>query len=166
MPEHRSFWPDERRHAGAFGGTEMRKLMIAAAALAVLAATPAAAQQSSMKPGPLWTAARIYVEDGQMPNYMDYLTKTWVDLQDYSKAQGWLLEYHVLQSVNPRDGEPNIVLLTRFNDFPSAAETDRRNDLINKRLGLDSHGAAAASGERTKIRKQMGSVMYRELLKR
>lgn len=139
----------------------MRNLMIAAAALAVLAATPAAAQRSSMRPGPLWTAARIYVEDGQMPNYMDYLTKTWIGLQDYSKAQGWLLEYHVLQSVNPRDGEPNIILLTRFNDFPSAAETDRRND-----LGLDSHGAAAASGERSKMRKQMGSVMYRELLKR
>lgn len=144
----------------------MRRLLICAAALAVLTTAPAVAQESSMKPGPLWTAARIYVEDGQMQNYMDYLVKDWMAIQDYAKSQGWLLEYNVLQSVNPRDGEPNIILITRYNDFPSAAETERRNALINQRMGLDTRGAAAASGQRIKMRKLMGSVMYREMLKR
>lgn len=144
----------------------MRRLLICAAALAVLTTAPAVAQESSMKPGPLWTAARIYVEDGQMQNYMDYLVKDWMAIQDYAKSQDWLLEYNVLQSVNPRDGEPNIILITRYNDFPSAAETERRNALINQRMGLDTRGAAAASGQRIKMRKLMGSVMYREMLKR
>jgi hypothetical protein len=145
----------------------MRKLTISAVALAIACTSaPAAAQQSSMKPGPLWTAARIYVEDGQMQNYMDYLTKDWMVIQDYAKSQGWLLEYHVLQSINPRDGEPNIILITRYNDFPSAAETERRNTLINQRMGLDPHSAAAASGNRVKMRRLMGSVMYREMQKR
>lgn len=144
----------------------MRRLLIGAAALAVLAGTPAIAQESSMKPGPLWTAARISVEDGQMQNYMDYLTKTWMAQQEYAKSQGWLFEYHVLQSLNPRDGEPNIILITRYNDFPSAAETERRNKILNQRLGLDDHGAAAASGDRLKMRRLMGSVLYREMLKR
>lgn len=145
----------------------MRKLMISLAAMAaVLAAGPAIAQQSTMRSGAMWSAARIAVEDGQMQNYMDYLTKTWMANQEYSKAQGWLLEYHVLQSVNPRDGEPNIVLITRFNDMPSAAESDRRNDIINKRMSLDDHSNASASGERNKMRHLMGSVLYREMLKR
>lgn len=145
----------------------MKKTLFAAlAAISLIAVSPAAAQQSSMKPGPMWTASRISVDDGQMQNYMDFLTKTWMANQEYSKSQGWMLDYHVLQSVNPRDGEPNIVLLTSFTDMPSAAEADRRTDILNKRLSQDDHAAAAASGERNKMRHQMGSVLYREMLKR
>ena len=145
----------------------MRKFLMGAAALAVLATmSPVAAQQSSMKPGSLWTAGRIAVEEGQMQNYMDYLTRTWMANQEFAKSQGWLLEYHVLQSVNPRDGEPNIVLITRFNDMPSAAESERRNEIMNKRMNQDDRSATAASGERNKMRRLMGSVLYREMLKR
>ncbi|MEO5611662.1 MAG: hypothetical protein ABIT68_02690 [Sphingomicrobium sp.] len=144
----------------------MRTYLIGIAAAAMLATTPAIAQQSTMKPGPMWTAGRIAVEDGQMQNYMDYLTKTWMANQEFAKSQGWLLDYHVLQSLNPRDGEPNIVLLTSFADMPSAAEADRRNDILNKRQSQDDHSSAAASGDRNKMRHQMGSVLYREMLKR
>lgn len=145
----------------------MRKILIGATALAMLVGSaPAMAQQSSMKAGPMWTAGRILVEDGQMQNYMDYLTRSWMANQDYAKAQGWLLDYHILQSVNPRDGEPNIILITRFKDMPSAAENERRTEILNKRLQQDAHSAAAASGARNAMRKQLGSVLYREMLKR
>lgn len=145
----------------------MRKLIMSAAALALaVSAVPALAQQSSMKAGSLWTAARIDVADGQMQKYMDFLTKTWMANQEYAKSQGWLLEYHVLQSVNPRDGEPNIILITRYNDFPSAEESERRAAIMNQRMNVDAHGAAAASGQRNAMRRQMGSVLYREMVKR
>ncbi len=145
----------------------MNKWIIGAAMLAsALTAMPATAQDSSYKLGPLWTAGRIDVEDGQLENYMDFITRTWMANQEFAKSQGWLLEYHVLQSVNPRDGEPDIILITRYNDFPSAAETERRDDIIEKRMSQDDHSAAAASGQRNKMRRQMGSVLYRELLKR
>ena len=144
----------------------MRNLLIGAAALAVAMSAPAVAQQSSMKPGAMWSAGRIAVEEGQMQNYMDYLTKTWMANQEYSKSQGWLLDYHVLQSINPRDGEPNIILITRFADMPTAAEADRRSDILNKRMSQDDHAAAAASGVRNKMRNLMGSVLYREMVKR
>ena len=145
----------------------MRKYVIGAAALAmIVGAGPALAQQSSMKPGAMWTAARIEVADGQMQNYMDYLTRTWMANQDYAKSQGWLLDYHVLQSINPRDGEPNIILISRFKDMPSAAESERRNMLIEKRMQQDAHTADSASGARNTMRKLQGSVLYREMLKR
>ncbi len=145
----------------------MHKLILTAlGAGLMLSAAPAVAQQSSMKPGAMWTAGRIEVADGQMQNYMDFLTKTWMANQEFSKSQGWLLDYHVLQSVNPRDGEPNIVLITRFADMPTAAEAERRNDILQKRMNQDAHAAAAASGGRNTMRKQMGSVLYREMLKR
>lgn len=145
----------------------MRKLMLAAlGAGLMLVAAPAVAQDSSVKVGPFWQAARIYVEDGQTENYMDYLTKTWTAQQEFAKSQGWLLEYHILSSVNPRDGEPNVILLTRFNDFPSAAEVERRSALMNQHMNLTDRSAAAASGDRMKMRKLMGSALYREMLKR
>lgn len=141
-------------------------LMTALGAGMMLTAAPAFAQESSMKPGAMWTAGRIEVADGQMQNYMDYLTKTWMANQEYAKSQGWLLDYHVLLSVNPRDNEPNIILITRFADMPTAAEAERRNAILEKRMNQDAHSAAAASGVRNTMRKQMGSVLYREMLKR
>lgn len=145
----------------------MRSTILAAlGAATILFGSPAAAQQSTVKPGPLWTAVRIDVEDGQFENYMDFVTKTWMDNQAFAKSQGWLLDYWVLESVNPRDNEPNIILITRYNDFPSAKEIEQRNDIMNKRMQLDDRGQDAASGQRGSMRKLMGSVMYRELQKR
>ena len=144
----------------------MRKYLIGAAFLATLATTPVAAQQSSYKLGPMWTAGRIDVEDGQYENYMDWLMKVWESNQAFAKSQGWLLDYHILDSVNPRDGEPDLILITRFADFPSVAEIERRNEILNKRMNQDDHSADAASGQRNKMRRQMGSVLYREILKR
>jgi hypothetical protein len=145
----------------------MKPWIIGAAALAsAFTAMPALAQESSYKLGPLWTAARIDVEDGQYENYVDWLNKVWVDNQAFAKKQGWIMDYYVLDNINARDGEPDLILLTRFKDFPSVAELDRRNAIINKRMSQDDHTADAASGERKKMRRQMGSVMYRELQKR
>ena len=97
---------------------------------------------------------------------MDWLMKVWADNQAFAKSQGWILDYHILDSVNPRDGEPDLILITRFADFPSAQEIDRRNAIMNERMKQDDHSADAASGKRNEMRRQMGSVLYRELVKR
>lgn len=145
----------------------MKKWIIGMAALAsALSSAPALAQDSSYKLGPLWTASRIIVEDGQFENYMDFLTKTWSDNQAFAKSQGWILDYYILSNVNAREGEPDIILLSRFADFPSVKETERRSAIMNKRMSQDDHQAEAASGDRRKMRKLAGSVLYRELQKR
>ena len=138
-------------------------MIVLAAMASSVAAVPALAQESSYKLGPLWTAARIDVEDGQYENYMDWLMKVWASNQAFAKSQGWILDYYILDNVNLRDGEPDLILITRFADFPSVAEIDRRNAIINKRMSQDDHSADAASGQRVKMRRQMGSVMYREI---
>jgi hypothetical protein len=145
----------------------MKKIVICAAALAILATSaPALGQQSAVKPGPLWTAARIDVEDGQYENYMDWLTKVWVPNQEFAKSQGWISDYYILDNINARDGEPDIILISRFKDFPSAEEIERRNAVMNERMKQDDHSADAASGQRGKMRRLMGSILYREMQKR
>lgn len=67
----------------------MRNLILATlGAGLMLSATPVMGQQSSMKPGAMWVAARIDVADGQMQNYMDYLTTTWMANQEFCKVAG------------------------------------------------------------------------------
>lgn len=144
----------------------MRKSLILLAALAGTFAVPATAQQSALKMSSLWDVSRIDVEDGQDQNYADYLVKTWVPNQEFAKAQGWIQDYYILDNVNARDGEPDLILITRYADHPSVAEMERRNAIMNKRMNQDDHSAAAASGDRTKMRKLMGTVLYRELTKR
>lgn len=142
----------------------MRKMILAAlAAATMLSSTPAFTQESSYTAGSLWTASRIKVEDGQFEKYMDYLTSTWRANQDYSKAQGWILDYHILNSVNAREGEPDLILLTRFTDMPTAAESERRSKILNARMKQDDHSAESASGTRGSMRKLAGTILYREL---
>ena len=73
------------------------------------------AQDSSVKAGSLWQANRIYVEDGQFENYMDWLTKTWMAQAGICRnLKGWMLEYHILsEREQARDGEPNVYPASR-----------------------------------------------------
>jgi hypothetical protein len=145
----------------------MRKLLLGATALFLSAASaPGLTQQSSVKPGTLWTSVRIDVKEGQYENYMDYLTKVWIPSQDFAKSQGWITEYHILNTMNAREGEPDIILVTRFNDFPSAAEMERRDAIMNERMKQDDHSSDAAFGQRGTMRQMLGSITYREVVKR
>ena len=145
----------------------MRKYLYSALAAATLfGASPAMAQDSSYKAGAMWNASRIDVEDGQFENYMDFITSTWRGNQEFAKSQGWLLDYHILENINARDGEPDIILLTRFADMPTAAESERHGKILNARMKQDDHSADAASGKRGSMRKLMGTVLYRELVAR
>ena len=124
----------------------MRKFVIAAV-LAFISAVPAQAGQS-VTLVLNWTPAADH-----SPFY-------------YAKSQGWISDYYILDNINSRDGEPDVILVTRYNDFPSAAEIERRNALINERMKQDDHSADAASGQRTKMRTLTGSILYREMVKR
>lgn len=143
--------------------------LIAAAAAGMAVAAPAAAQQSSApqqssyRLGPLWNMSMIDVEDGQFEAYMDWLSRQWQDNQKFAKQQGWLLDYYILANENSRPGEPDLYLVTRYNDFPSTKEIERRDEIILKRMQMDARTADQQSGQRGTMRKQMGSMLLREL---
>ena len=120
-------------------------------------------QRSSYELGPLWSVSMIDVEDGQFENYMDWLSQQWRSNQAFAKQQGWLLDYHILGNENRRPGEPDLYLITRFKDYPSAAENERREAIMLRRMQTDVRTAEQQSGQRSVMRKQMGSMMLREL---
>ncbi len=142
------------------------KTLVAGAAMLIAAAqvTPATAQESSYKPGTVWEAGRIDVLPGQFENYMDWLATSWKKIQELGKAEGVVVEYHVLATNNPRAGEPDLILIVEYKDYLTTAQQEAMRKKVNALLAQDNRQASTASGERGKMREQLGSTEYQELI--
>lgn len=134
------------------------------AASATLVPTAASAQESSYRPGTVWDASRIDVLPGQFENYMDYLATTWKKIQELGKAEGVIVEYHVLATNNARAGEPDLILLVEYKDYQTTAQQEAMRKKVQAALALDNRSAAAGNAERMKMRDSLGSTEYQELI--
>ena len=142
----------------------MKSVFVGAAMIAANLITPAMAQESNYKPGTVWNASRIDVLPGQFENYMDYLATTWKKNQEMAKADGIVLDYHVLSVNNARQGEPDLVLIVEYKDYQTTAQQEAFSKKVEAMMAQDSRKQDAASGARTKMRELMGSIEYQELV--
>ncbi len=145
--------------------TRMKSLM-AGAALMIAAALPtsAIAQESSYKPGTVWDVSRIDVLPGQFENYLDYLATSWKKIQEFGKAEGVIVNYHVLSTNNPRHGEADLILVVEYKDYMTTAQQESMQKKVNALLSQDNRQANAAGAARTKMRESLGSTEYQELV--
>ncbi len=145
---------------------KMFKTMMAGAALAFTAAlaTPATAQETSYKPGSVWTASRIHVLPGQFDNYMDWLAGDWKRMREFAKKEGVELNYHILSVNNARKDEPNLILLIESKDYLPTAQQEAFNKKLNAYLASDDRKQGAAGAARGTMREQWGSIEYQELI--
>ena len=139
--------------------------LVAGAAMLIAAAqvAPVMAQESSYTPGTVWEVGRIDVLPGQFENYLDYLATTWKKVQELGKKEGMVLSYHVLATNNARAGEPDLILVVEYKDYMTTAQQEAMRKKVNALLSQDDRSATTASGERGKMREQLGSVEYQEL---
>ena len=142
------------------------KLLIIGTATMVAAAliAPVLAQESSYKPGSVWESTRIKVLPGQFENYMDYLASTWKKNQEFAKAEGIVLNYHVLTVNNRRQDEPHLILIVEYKDYQTTAQQEAFSKKINAMMAMDDRKQATASGARVAMREQIGSTEYQELI--
>lgn len=142
------------------------KSVLATTGLAMMLslAGPAMTQETSYKPGTVWTASRIHVLPGQFDNYMDYLAKDWKRVQEFGKKEGVVLSYHVLAVNNPRKDEANLILLIEAKDYMTVAQQDAFNAKLNAFLAMDDRKQNAASAARGPMRELWGSTEYQELI--
>jgi len=138
-------------------------LLVATTLLGVAALAPANAQRSAVEPGNYVTIAHIKTLDGHSEEYIDWLKGKWQAERNWAKSKGYELDYHILQNLNPRGDEADLELVIIFKDWPSNAEAKRRQDELVAMMKMDEHAMDAASGDRTKMRKLMGSTLYQEL---
>ena len=138
----------------------MKSIIVAAA---LLAASPAIAQESSYTPGTVWESSYIKVLPGQFENYMDYLSTTWKKVQELGKKEGAVVSYHVLSTNNARQGEPDLILIVEYKDYRTTAQQEALRKKVNAMLAQDDRSATTASAARGPMRELLGSREYQEL---
>ena len=143
----------------------MRKMMLVALGAATMAfAVPATAQELPLKTADYWDVAAISVDDGHFPDYVDFLAGEFRKRNEFSKSKGWIKGYHILSNVNPRDGEPDLYLVTIFDHMTTPAEDIQREKEMNAFMAQTTRQGAAGSGHRATFRKLKGDMLLQELL--
>jgi opacity protein-like surface antigen len=143
----------------------MKSLYIGAALMAAAAmGATAAAQSWPTTDGSVWVASRVDILPGQGPAYLDYLASDWKKEMEWGKSQGYILSYRVLRTNHARNGEPDVVLLVEYKDYTATAERQAVGQRFNAAMGTNARQRAVANAEREKIRTQMGSTEYQELI--
>jgi len=136
-------------------------------ALALAVSLPATAQdENPWKAGNYWNVSGIHVKDGGGLKYAQYLATEWVKTQEYAKAQGWISDFMVLANTHPREGEPNLYLITISPSLASSDEADKRGRMMREFNKTTVAQMNAQSAGRTEIREVGGQMQLRQLLLR
>jgi hypothetical protein len=144
---------------------QMVLAMVGALALAV--SLPATAQdENPWKAGNYWNVTGIHVKDGGGLKYAQYLATEWVRNQEYAKSQGWISDFMVLSNTHPREGEPNLYLITISPSLPSSDEADKRGRMMREFNKTTIAQMNAQSAGRTEIREVGGQMQLRQLMLR
>ena len=143
----------------------MRKIILAALGAATMAfAIPVSAQELPLKSGEFWDVAAISVDDGHFPDYVDFLAGEFRKRNDFSMSKGWIKGYHILSNINPRDGEPDLYLVTIFDHRTTPSEDIQREKELNAFMAQTTRQSAAGSGHRATFRKLKGDMLLQELV--
>ncbi|HEY0447036.1 MAG TPA: hypothetical protein VGD19_11345 [Allosphingosinicella sp.] len=141
----------------------MRNSLLAAAAIAAAAlAAPAAAQESSYTPGVYWDVGMIDIEDGRGEAYADWLASEWKRNQEFAKSKRWIRDYFVLGNAYPREGEPDLYLVTVTDRLPDAAEDLKRQREYEAWAKKNVRQMDVEQGARGSMRKVLGAMLLRE----
>jgi len=144
---------------------QMVLAMVGALALAV--SLPATAQdENPWKAGNYWNVSGIHIKDGGGLKYAQYLATEWVKTQEYAKAQGWISDFMVLSNTHPREGEPNLYLVTISPSLASSDEADKRGKMMREFNKTTIAQMNAQSAGRTEIREVGGQMQLRQLVLR
>jgi hypothetical protein len=128
---------------------------------------PATAQdENPWKAGNYWNVSGIRVKDGGALKYAQYLATEWVKTQEYAKSQGWISDFMVLSNTHPREGEPNLYLITISASLPSSDEADKRGRMMREFNKTTIAQMQAQSAGRAEIREVGSQVQLRQLVLR
>lgn len=140
----------------------MKKCLFAAAAATLAFAAPAVAQESSYEPGVYWDIGMIDVEDGKGEAYADWLASEWKRNQEFAKSKRWIRDYFVLANQYPREGEPDLYLVTVTDRLPDAAEDRKRQREYEAWAKKNVRQLDVEQGARGSMRKVLGAMLLRE----
>jgi len=143
----------------------MKTLLAAFAASTALAALPALADDAPpFEKGPVWDIGHIKTVDGHFDDYMKWVATEWKAQEEALKKAGVILDYKVYLVVDPRQGEPDILLAQEYKDMATAYDKPVADEYA---LQAKISGSIAKSNQeqaaRSSIRTVLGDALLREV---
>jgi len=113
--------------------------------------------------GNVIATSAVHLEPGALNAYINDLNGLWRIFLDQQVKDGNVVSYRIIQSSFPRDGEPDLILIT---EHPNWAAFDLSNEYfedLTKKLQGSLEKARDASIDRGKLRRLGGQSIYQEI---
>lgn len=113
--------------------------------------------------GPVWSISRIEVKPGQGDAYMAYLNKGWKATRLANQKSGHELGYKILSLEDPRDGEPNLMLMIQYKNHAAFDRPLDEDDAVANAVEAQM-GKSLPMADREAMRKSHGNRTAQELV--
>ena len=153
-------------HVSTLNDFKRSALAMVGALMLFVSLSATAQDENPWKAGNYWNMTGIHVKDGGGLKYAQYLATEWVKTQEYSKSQGWISDFMVLSNTHPREGEPNLYLITIAASLPSSDEADKRSRMMREFNKTTLAQMQAQSAGRAEIRELGSQMQLRQLVLR
>jgi len=142
------------------------KRVIAAAALsaAFIAMSSFAAEPGPpFSNGPVWDVQQIRTKDGHFDDYIKWVATVWKSYQEAWMKGGYTIGYKVYVVVDPRQGEPDIMLCTEYKNMAAMdVSVAEQYAFAAKHFGSTAQ-QDQQEASRQSIRTALGDVLLREI---
>lgn len=144
----------------------MKKLiwLLSAAILTTASSVALAQEDHAYTEGPVLVVNFVRTQPGMFDEYLRYLDKTYKPLLDEAKKAGVVMDWAVY-SARPRDPQDaDLIFTITYKDMAAFDSLQARMDPLAKKAFGSLPKAAAASADREKLRKELGSQLVRQLI--
>lgn len=145
--------------------SQMRTVLLGVALCATVFAwtTRAVADEFPFVFGDFWEVAGIKLKDGGSLAYAQFLAGEWRADQEFAKSKGWIKSYMILANNYPRQGEPDLYLITVSDKLASGPESEKQNDEYMAWQKKSLAQLDKESGDRLEFREVSSGLLLQEL---
>lgn len=123
----------------------------------------AIAEEWPFVPGDYWEVTGIDLADGGAFKYATWLATEWKKDLEFAKSKGWIKNYMVLSNEHARSDEPDLYLVTVFDNLTDSEESQKRQKEYMEWQSKSIEKMQAESGNRAEYRTVMSSSLLRVL---
>jgi L-rhamnose mutarotase len=124
----------------------------------------AVAADRSYTEGTVTIVSSLRTEPGMFDEYMKYLAGPYKSMVEAQKKAGIIVDYAIYQVAPAGPNDPDIYLTTTYKNMAALDDLDAKTDPITDKLWGSLEKSNAAFADRSKLRRNIGSQMMRELV--
>ena len=143
----------------------MKKSLLLLAAILSLATSVTRAQEDhAYTMGPVVIATFVRTQPGMYEDYLRYLDETYKSVMEAEKKQGIILDY-AIYAHRPHDAQDaDLILTVTYKNMAAFDDLQARSDPVIKQAFGSLGKAGAASADRQRLRRELGSMEIRQLI--